>query len=93
MPSGDNQEFVNEMLELKVTARECLDIEKETRNQSCNEKGHGVGYKQITGSIYGRILCPKKEQFPSLYIVFIPNLLNYFQHQLFGDVLPSKNTW
>jgi len=45
MPSGDNQEFVNEMLELKVTARERLDIERETCNQSCNEKWHSVRYK------------------------------------------------
>ena len=42
MPNGDNQEFVYKMLELKVTAREHLDIERETRNQGCNEKWYSV---------------------------------------------------
>ena len=48
------------MLKLNIIAKEHLDIERETRNQSCSEKWHSVRYRQITGSICGRILCQKK---------------------------------
>ena len=46
-----------EMLELKVTAKEHLDIERETHRQGCSDKWHAVlRYKRITDSICGRIL-------------------------------------
>ena len=86
MPNGDSQEFTYEMLGIEVTAKERLDIERETRSQGYNEKWHSVRYKRITGSICGRILCQKKKTVSSLCIASILNLLNHSHHQLFGDV-------
>ena len=60
------------MLGIEVTAKEHLDIERETRSQGYNEKWHSVRYKRITGSICGRILCQKKKTVSLLVYCLYP---------------------
>ena len=72
---GDNEkictseyEGLDEQLDLKVTASDCLVIESKTCSQHYSELWQSVQYKHITGSISGRVLCQKKKT----DVLFVP---------------------
>ena len=46
-----------------VSLEERTRIELKTQNQSSQQEWHGVKSKRITGSISGRMLCQKKENY------------------------------